>query len=1006
MKLKLLSFLLLYSTFFFAQNVSFTNPNFKAKVVASSPSNTTAKNLIGNYFAVDANADGEIQETEAQQVSELNISSSVIASLVGINSFTSLTKLVCTGNPLSGAADLTGLTLINYLDISVSGLNLGTKANLETLLLNTGITSITYDSPTATLKTFRGGTAVFLSINYLKRLSLQDVTIYKFGPDFPYTALKYHTQLNRLYLGTNFTSNGDATRVTFAGYNQLDDPVYPQNIKTLVIGNLFDGLPIQNFHNLESLTFASSDPNNASAGCTNCQLFNATNFPFLKELNFIGNYNPIQNLDLSSLSHLAKFTTHDISFDANAGQHYTINFGNNASLAEVSFQELPTAALDFSQNINLKKISILSHGNQFTNFLNINVNLAPANNLEEIDLNGYIFNYTNSEWSYQGITLNNIDQSSKLKKVKLQSCKIANPFPINSQFFTNFIAYDSFFNTLDFGHLPNFNHFELNNYTVTILPPFTVNDLSIDLSGSPALPQVDILYPKLRYLSMKNGVEDNDVDISNDGLGLTVCIDATDYDNPIFPNGISNWDLPANTVITNYCEGLAPEGSYNSLIGKVRFDGNANGCDNADVIVPNMKIKSTVGVQNSYTLSNASGDYLQYLGLGNYTTIPVFENPTYFTVTPGSFPSSFTTYDNIQTQDICIAPNGTHNDLEVSIIPVNLARPGFNTKYKIIYKNKGTTVLSGNLSFQYDDSVMDLVNSSVTPDSQATGTLNWNFTNLGRFETKQIVVEMNLNTPTETPPLDDGSILHFTATINPVPGDETPNDNVFGINQIVRNSHDPNDKTCLEGSSVGTSKIGDYVNYMIRFENTGSASAVNVVVRDMINTAKFDVTSILPVDASHPFRMTITEDNKVEFFFENIMLPGTPSELRYGYITFKIKLKSTLVNGNTFSNSANIYFDYNAPVVTNTATTTIQNLGLNESENPKLVAYPNPVKNILSFETANAIIKIELYDLTGRIINVYSVTNNTINLNGLKTGNYIIKAYSENEVLITKIIKE
>ncbi len=290
-------------------------------------------------------------------------------------------------------------------------------------------------------------------------------------------------------MGTNFTSNGDATTVSFAGYNPLDDPIYPQNIKTLVIGNLFNGLPIQNFHNLESLTFGSSDPNNAAANCTGCQIFNPSNFPFLKELNFIGVYNPIQHLDLSPLSNLEKFTTNDISFDVNAGQHYTINFGNNANLTEVSLSKLPASNLDFSQNVNLKKLSILSHGDQFTNFLSIVVTLAPANNLEELDLDGYIFDYTSSEWSTQNITINNIDQSSKLKKVRLQSYNILNPFPITSQFFNYLSTYNTFFNTLDFGHLPAFTYLDIG-YGIQ-MPGFpTLNDLSIDLSGCPALPQV------------------------------------------------------------------------------------------------------------------------------------------------------------------------------------------------------------------------------------------------------------------------------------------------------------------------------------------------------------------------------------------------------------------------------------------------------------------------------------------------------------------------------------
>jgi hypothetical protein len=101
---------------------------------------------------------------------------------------------------------------------------------------------------------------------------------------------------------------------------------------------------------------------------------------------------------------------------------------------------------------------------------------------------------------------------------------------------------------------------------------------------------------------------------------------------------------------------------------------------------------------------------------------------------------------------------------------------------------------------------------------------------------------------------------------------------------------------------------------MIRFENKGTAEAQNVVVKDMIDTSKFDVSSLVVTQGSHPFVTRITETNKVEFIFENINLPFDDAT-NDGYVAFKIKTKPSLVVGDSFSNTASIYFDYNFPIV-------------------------------------------------------------------------------------------
>jgi len=84
-----------------AQIINFPDANFKFKLLQASPGNQIAKNLSGNYFAIDANSDGEIQVDEATQVKTLNVSIATISNLTGISNFNSLTELNFSFNLLS-----------------------------------------------------------------------------------------------------------------------------------------------------------------------------------------------------------------------------------------------------------------------------------------------------------------------------------------------------------------------------------------------------------------------------------------------------------------------------------------------------------------------------------------------------------------------------------------------------------------------------------------------------------------------------------------------------------------------------------------------------------------------------------------------------------------------------------------------------------------------------------------------------------------------------------------
>jgi len=510
-------------------------------------------------------------------------------------------------------------------------------------------------------------------------------------------------------------------------------------------------------------------------------------------------------------------------------------------------------------------------------------------------------------------------------------------------------------------------------------------------------------YNALTFLNLKTGNYSWDyLQFSNNPNLQYVCCDEEDLD--LVAAKLSTYGY-AGCHTNTYCS-FTPGGSYNTLTGTLSIDINNNGCDANDIVQPFVRVNISDNSSSGTSFTNNNGVYHFYMPWGNYTITPQMENIDYFVLSPPTATINANSSNGTFTQNFCVVPNGVHHDLEVFLMPVSIARPGFDALYKLVYKNKGTGTQSGAIQLSFDDTVLDFVSSNTAFTNQSTGNITWDFTNLQPFESRAINLVFNLNSPIETPALNSGDVLHYTATVVGQT-DETPNDNSLVLHQTVVNALDPNDKTCLEGTTIAPSMVGDYVHYVIRFENNGTANAENIVVKDMIDTTKFDITTLIPLTASHTFETRISNTNKVEFIFENINLPFDNAN-NDGYITFKIKTKPNLVLGDTFSNTANIYFDYNFPIATNNYLTSVQNpLSVTEHEsNTTMIAYPNPVKDALQFETIKPILKAEIYDISGRIIVAMGVTNNTLDLTALQRGNYVVKVFTEDGVTYHKIIKD
>lgn len=483
-----------------------------------------------------------------------------------------------------------------------------------------------------------------------------------------------------------------------------------------------------------------------------------------------------------------------------------------------------------------------------------------------------------------------------------------------------------------------------------------------------------------------------------------VCLDQSEVNDGFIQSQLSNAGY-FNCVVNAYCT-FNPGGDFYAVSGVNTVNLDGNGCEVSATSYPNLKFLVTNGVISTTVISDSSGEYFIPVSEGEYTITPIVNNPSYFSISPPNIVVNFTPQSENVIQDFCITPIGTLNDLEVIILPINQARPGFDAYYSVTYRNKGNSVQSGTITLAYDDNVMDFLGATLAASNQSSGSLTWNFTDLSAFETRSFLVIFNLNSPVETPPLNGGSVISYSAEIVGL-NDEYPTDISSNLNQTVVNSFDPNDKTCLEGATIGPSEIGEYVHYIIRFENTGTANAENIVVKDVIDASKFDVSSLIPIGGSHSF-VTRMDSNNVEFIFENINLPFA-DETNDGYVAFKIRTKSNLVVGNSFSNSASIYFDYNAPIITNTAVTSIQALNQNDFEfDTHFELAPNPVSSILGIKTKNevSITSISIYNTLGQLVLMITDPKETLDVSNLKQGNYFIKISSNKGIATSTFIKE
>ncbi len=407
---------------------------------------------------------------------------------------------------------------------------------------------------------------------------------------------------------------------------------------------------------------------------------------------------------------------------------------------------------------------------------------------------------------------------------------------------------------------------------------------------------------------------------------------------------------------------------FNELKGVLLYDINNDGCSSGNYPIPKIKVSTSGGTYARSTFSRSTGAYILNLEQGEYSvSINPIDLPSHFSATPSSFEVDFLGGDSIVTQDICIESTQIVSDLYVTLLPVSLGRPGFVSIYRMTYTNIGTTSMSGEVSLNFDNTKMEYVESDPSPISVTDSTLVFDYEDLLPFETGVVDLNFKIFTP---PTVLNGDELCFTTTITPVENDITPEDNTHDFCQIVVGSYDPNDITVLEGERIFISDIDRYLHYVIRFQNTGTASAIGIRVHNVLDD-KLDWSTFKIESTSHMSYMEIENGNQLDFIFEDINLPdSTSSEMdSHGFIAYKIKPRQDLSTGDIIRNKADIYFDFNPPIETNTVTTeVVKPLAITDINTALFSAYPVPSTGMVQISSTKDIAHIEVYSPDGRLV--------------------------------------
>ena len=353
---------------------------------------------------------------------------------------------------------------------------------------------------------------------------------------------------------------------------------------------------------------------------------------------------------------------------------------------------------------------------------------------------------------------------------------------------------------------------------------------------------------------------------------------------------------------------------YNPIVkGNVFYDLNNNGIkDGAENNAALIKIKSN---NNNVAYSNLAGDYYFITdSLGTYKFNA--ELPIYFKAVPDSFTTLLNTYDTVVTKNIALQVVQNVDTLLMINDGSRTVRANGNAFIYKAFANRGTTALNPTIEYTIDTSKITYQSNVANLTPVVNGnkiTFNYSNVPMGGYHYNQLFFKA------KTTIVMNDVVKTIVKTTY---GSKTIIDT---IKMRVIGSYDPNEKNATLELTTQQVQEGNNIDYTIHFQNTGNDTAFLVVLKDTLSS-KLDLNSLQITGSSHNFRASL-KDNILTFRFEDILLVDSTTNFKgsCGFVSFKIKPLNSIVLGDSILNKAAIYFDFNAPIITNNAATYVRN---------------------------------------------------------------------------------
>ncbi|HBS88197.1 MAG: hypothetical protein A2W91_05015 [Bacteroidetes bacterium GWF2_38_335] len=397
----------------------------------------------------------------------------------------------------------------------------------------------------------------------------------------------------------------------------------------------------------------------------------------------------------------------------------------------------------------------------------------------------------------------------------------------------------------------------------------------------------------------------------DNGESVFVCDIDSDGDNDI----VLACDLYDKILwYENYLYGWS-----NYIKGSVFFDSNQNGVKDSSESTLNY-IQTHLSPNSYVSFSNTSGNFWYAVETGDYQLF--CDSIDFWSLTTDSLEYNISIISEntiVDSLDFGFYPDSLFNNINVSITG-GIRRCDQLSNYWINYMNWGTVTPTGVIELVLDDSI-SFISAEIVPDSIIGQKIYWNFDTLNYFS--EGVISMIVKMP---------NYLSMGRNMRSIVNIFTNNnigDSIFcdTLTEVLLCSFDPNDKLVSPQGigEEGIIKKDEIMEYTIRFQNTGNDTAINIKIRDQLDlNLKIETLQIL--GSSHPVDVYIQDDRCLVFQFDNILLPDSSSNwlLSQGFVKYRICIDSLVLPNKKIKNTANIYFDNNPAVITNTVTNTIE----------------------------------------------------------------------------------